>query len=572
MRTFFDLVNHVKKNMVPENFLAFIKDGKSFSISYKDFIERIENISSFLSSIGFKKDSKLVIMMDSSPAWLLIDLASIKAGGISVPMFSNLSFENMIFQLQNCEAEYIAVQDEEVFEIIKKTGHYFKQIITVNTFDADFLEKNKGYNIISLEEASKQGMQKLSETSRALGEIERTVNETDLATIIYTSGTSGRPKGVELTHKNLISQLDAAELGLDKNEDSVFSFLPLAHIFQRTLSYHFLSKCLSMHFSSDLKTIADDLERTKPAATVVVPRFLEKVKNGLNEKIKAESSFIKRFIGRICYNYASKHEPTIPHNKILYKIFDKLMYSKVRLKLGGKLQAMICGGASLPDEVFRFFLNIGVPLYQGYGLTETSPIVTASTILENKVYTVGKPIKNVEIKLSPEKELLIRGPNVMRGYHKIDSEGARAIDKDGFLYTGDLAEIDSEGYVKIIGRKKEQFKTSNGKFINPVRIESMLNSIPYIETSCIVAENKPFCIAILFPNDAGVLKLEDVKASIPSYIAKINDHLDHQEQIHHFHVHNKPASIETGHITPSMKVIRAAIEKQFKDKIEEFYS
>jgi long-chain acyl-CoA synthetase len=575
MKTFFDLLKKIEVNHPKQNFLSLLANGESSSLQYGLCLEYISNIANFLAIKGFKKQDKIVIIMESSPLWLCVDLAITKSGCISVPMFSNLSFDNMVYQFENCEAKAIFLQDENVFNIVKKTGYKFEYIFILNQLSQDFIEKNHEFNIISIEEIAKQGFLYKIEARDLLDEIEKNVNEDDTATIIYTSGTSGRPKGVELTHKNLISQLGMIDVGfenvLKSSEDCVFSFLPLAHIFQRTVTYYFISKCVNFYFSNDIKSISDDLEKAKPSAVTVVPRFLEKVKNGLNEKIKNNPSKIQKLIGRLCYNYALNHEPTKRHS-FLYKIYDKILYSKIRQKLGGKIKAMICGGASLPDEVYRFFINIGIPLYQGYGLTETSPVVAVNTPDESKIYTIGKAMRGIEVKLTEERELLVRGPNVMKGYYKIGNDDARAIDESGFLYTGDLAEIDSEGYIKIIGRKKEQFKTSNGKFINPIKIESMLNAIPYIETSCVIAEGRPFVTVILFPNDAGVSRISEVQLSLPAYIRQINEQLDRHENIHYFHLNSKPASIEGGQITPSMKVVRSAIINQFKKVIEDFYS
>lgn len=575
MKTFFDLLNHIKAHSTDENFFSHIKNSAITTISYKKFIENIESLASFLSISGVKKQDKIIIMLDSSPTWLFTDFACIKAGGISIPMFSKLSFENMLFQFHNSEASYIIVQDESIFETIKKTNFPFKMILTANVFSQEFLEKNKEYNIISLEEACKIGFEKLTDTSPFLKNLEKDINENDGVTIIYTSGTSGKPKGVELTHKNLISQIHGINAGFKQiisKDDLAFSFLPLAHIFQRTVTYYFLYKCISLYFSNDLKNIVNDLERTHPSIITIVPRFLEKIKNGLNEKIENEVAGIKKFLARKCFNYALDHKPAKAHNKFLYGIFDKLMYSKLRQKMGGKLKAVICGGAPLSEDIYRFFINCGLPLYQGYGLTETSPVVCVNTPLANKIYTIGKPLPEIEIKLTSESELCVKGPNVMKGYYNSSYEGARIVDEQGFLFTGDLANIDKEGYVKIIGRKKEQFKTSNGKFINPVKIENMLNAIPGIEASCAIAENKPFVTAILFPEENFLGKLPEIETLLPGYIKGVNIQLDHHEHVHYFYLHNKQATIENGILTPSLKLVRTKVEQLFQDIILEFYS
>jgi long-chain acyl-CoA synthetase len=579
MKTFHDLINKIKIDIKEQgleaSFLALIKNGVISSISYKVFLENIEAFASFLISNGFKKDDGMVLMLDSSPSWLVLDMGSMKAGGIVIPMFANIALESLKYQLENSTPSYICVQDVEAYKVIKKTDFNFKKIFTLTPFPKEFLKTGEGEEVISVNDAIKEGGNLIETSYKVMLEVEKNTSEDDITTIIYTSGTSGRPKGVELTHKNIISQLGSIDVGykdiMDSRYDTVFSFLPLAHIFQRTVSYYFLSRLASSYFSSDVKTIADDLSQLRPTVITVVPRFLEKVRNGLNEKIKNESSFVRKILGRICYKYAVSHNPNKKHS-IFYPLFDKLMYSKIREKLGGKLKAMISGGAGVPPEVYRFFVNIGLPLYQGYGLTETSPVVAVNTPLEHKIYTIGKPIKDVEVKLSPDGELLVKGPNVMKGYHKADGIGARVIDENGFLATGDLAKIDEEGYITLIGRKKEQFKTSNGKFINPVIIENLLNAIPYIETSCAIAEGRPYVCAILFPSEAGVSKLEEIKAHLAEHINEINEHLDKHEHVNNFYLHSVPASIENGEITPSMKIIRNAISKKFTKVIEGLYS
>lgn len=575
MKTFFDLLNKVELNYLESNFLSLTVDSVTQTTSYKKFLSNVANISYFLAINNFHKNDKAIIMLNSSPTWLSIDLGIMKAGLVSVPMFSNLAFSNMLHQFENCEAKIIFIQNESTFNIIQNTNFKFELIVSLEPLSNELLEANKHLNIVSLTEMILEGSNSAKQVKDKMLQIEQEAGPNDTATIIYTSGTSGKPKGVELTHNNLISQLVSIDKDysnfLISGEDSIFAFLPLAHIFQRTVTYYFLYKCIDCRFSNDVKSIADNLEQFKPAAVAVVPRFLEKVKNGLNEKLQKESSIIKRLIGKLCFQYAVRHNPESAHS-IFHPLFDKLMYSKIRNKLGGKLKVMLTGGAALNDELYRFFINIGVPLYQGYGLTETSPVVAVGTPKANKLYTIGKPIDGVQVKLTEEKELLVKGPNVMKGYYRADEEGARAIDENGFLYTGDLAEIDNEGYIKIIGRKKEQFKTSNGKFINPIKIEALLNAIPYIETSCVIAEGRPFVTVVLFPNDSGVENFAQLELELATQIRVINEKLDRHENIHYFYLHNKPATVEDCQLTPSLKIVRKVIEEQFKVQIDDFYS
>ncbi len=575
MKTFFDLLGIVKSKYREKNTLSITEEGKTSYTSYKTLLENIDKVASFLNSRGYKKDEKAVIMLESSPHWVACDLGIIKAGLVCVPMFSNIAFANMVYQFENSGARIIFVKNISTFNIVKETGYKFDLIITIDKLEKTFIESNKDYNIISLEEVMLEGLKSLEKTKESLEEIEKLSKEGDTASIIYTSGTSGRPKGVELSHKNLISQVASIDVDFASyfvsGRDVGFSFLPLAHIFQRTIGYYFLFKCVDWHFSNDVKAVADNLEKFKPSAVAVVPRFLEKVKNGLNEKILKETSFFKKMIGQICLKYATNHEPTKKHS-MLYPIYNALMYKKLRQKLGGNITVMISGGAKLSDEVYRFFVNMGLPLYQGYGLTETSPVVAVNTPKANRIYSIGKSFKGVEVKLTAEKELLVKGPNVMKGYYNIGDEGARAIDENGFLHTGDLAEIDKDGFIYIIGRKKEQFKTSNGKFINPLKIEAMLDAIPGVETSCIVAEGRPFVTVVLFPNEEGAKNLLELETRLTTQIKNINEKLDRHENIHYFYLHNKPATIDAGQLTPSLKIVRGAIEKQFKAQLDDFYT
>lgn len=444
MKTFFDLLHCIENKSDDNNKLSISAGNQVTDLSYKEFLQNVNNIASFLIYKKFQIQDKAIIMLDSSPNWVSCDLGIIKSGLVSVPMFSNISFDNMLYQFNNCEAKIIFLQDENALNKVISTGFKFNIIVTLNPVSNEVIEKNTDCEIYSLEQVLKLGNDNLINSNPILTQIEQQVKPNDSVTIIYTSGTSGKPKGVELSHYNLISQIISIEKDysefLKQGEDSVFSFLPLAHIFQRTVNYYFLHKCVDCYFSNDIKAIADNLEKIKPSAVAVVPRFLEKVKNGLFEKIQSETSIIKRLLGNICFSYAVNHDPNKSHS-FLYFLYDKLMYSKVRNKFGGKLKVMLTGGAALPDEVYRFFINLGVPLFQGYGLTETSPVIAVGTPKSNKFYTVGKPIDGVQVKLTAENELLVKGPNLMKGYYKVDNEGARVIDEEGFLYTGDLASI-----------------------------------------------------------------------------------------------------------------------------------
>lgn len=565
-----------------DNFLNFLQNGKWVKFSTLEFAENVKNLTLGLREIGLIKNDDFAILSYPSPLWLMMDFAAISAGAISVPIFSNISKENLAFEIDNAEVKFIFCDNLEVFKQIKDLGKTFKKVI-INGFDVDDKEVIKFDDLLAIGKKNNQ------ENPDLYQKLITSLKEDDLATIVYTSGSTGTPKGVEITHKNLISQIEAASklFPLDNKTDSALSFLPLAHIFERMIACYYISTGVSIYFADDVKNVGSLLKEIKPTILTVVPRVLEKVYGKIKIGV-SEGSLIKKIIGKMAVKLALNIDPY--HKSILKNIFDLLVYKKLRNSLGGRLRMMICGGAPLQLELDRFFKNIGINFFVGYGTTETSPVIAVNYERHSKVGTIGQAFPGITVKIASDGELLVKGPNVMQGYHKDEAKTKEVFDEEGWFKTGDLAAIDDEDFIKIIGRKKELFKTSGGKYVSPVPIEQQLVSLcDFLLGACVIAEGRKFTCCILLPDfealpkykkKVGMTNMKDddflrssfIDKKIQGAIFKVNAHLNHWEQIQKYYLAKDQISIKTGELTPSMKIKRNVIEKKYQKEIEEIYN
>ncbi|NQY93922.1 MAG: AMP-binding protein [Campylobacteraceae bacterium] len=440
---------------------------------------------------------------------------------------------------------------------------------------------------ITLESLYKIGKELDSNKQYDLDELINKVKEEDTFSIIYTSGSTGVPKGVELTHLNIISQLHCIneEYHLT-TKDRALSLLPLAHIFERSVMSYYLSQGVSIYFVDELPNVGVLMKEVKPTMMTVVPRLLEKIFNKIKTKI-SEKKGVSKFIANLAFQRALKKE----ENSFGFfdGLYDKLVYSKFRESFGGELGILVTGGASLNKEIYNFFVNIGLNLYQGYGLTEFSPVICANSPRHHKVGTSGLPFKDVEVKLTAQNELLARGKSVMKGYKNQAELTAQAIDQEGWLHTGDLASIDKEGFITIHSRTKELFKTSTGEYVSIVPIEQELSKSRFIDFAAVIANDKQYVTALLFvDNDTYKLykekyhlddfftiddfyNLKQVQKKIKKHINSINKNLNKWERIIHYEIITQTLNIENGELTPSMKICRNVIENKYEERINAMY-
>ena len=566
-----ELVDYIENEIDNPTFLNYLEEEKWQAISSKDFIHTVRCLAHSFQSRGVVKGTSVAIISDSSPFWLMVDYALQCLGAVSVPIFANISSTNLSFELEDAEIKYVYIASQEKYEQLSSYLESMKLVIVKDVIA-------KGENIQSFESF-------IGEDDNYTKPI---IKENDLATIIYTSGSTGRPKGVELSHKNLISQIIGTQkcISLETNF-KILTFLPLAHIFERMVMSFYLSSGVSVYFADDVKNVANLLKSLKPDVMTVVPRLLDKIYTKMHENV-ASAKGIKWVIGSLAFSHANRKDPNHDSFCLFDSLYKKLVYSKLQEALGGNLKYLITGGAPLSMQVYRFFHNIGIPLYQGYGLTETSPVISVNTPSNNKIGTCGKALYGVEVKLASDNELLTRGDSVMLGYHKNPDKTAEVIDKEGWFHTGDLASMDDEGYITIASRKKELFKTSTGKYVSAIAMEQKITANKWIDYAVVIADNRPYVCALIFMDEILLesfaarknlshLSFDDlvhqrrIQTIVFNIIKKLNEKLNDWEKIQKFHIITDEVNIESGILTPLMKVSRHKVEEIYKLEIENFY-
>lgn len=551
-----ELLDHIEKSVENTTYLNYLHEQEYKKISSTEFVHSVRSLASAFQKSGIEQGSTVAIIADSSPFWLITDYALQCLGAVSVPIFPDISPENLKFELEDAAIRYAFVSTKLHYE---KLMPFLKEMELVLVKDMNV----QGANVQQWE----------TFIGNDLRYSRPAIMPDDLATIIYTSGSTGRPKGVELSHKNIITQL------LDTQESfelepcfRALSFLPLAHIFERMVMSFYLMRGISVYFADDVKNVANLLKEVKPQVMTVVPRLLDKIFTKMHVGA-AEAEGLKWLVAKAAFYRADHKVPNNEGNCLIDRFFARAVYSKLLDAFGGELRYLISGGAPLSMAVYRFFHNIGLPLYQGYGLTESSPVISVNTPVFNRVGTCGKAYPHVEVKLAEDGELLARGQSIMRGYHKAPKMTKEAIDEQGWLHTGDLASIDAEGYISISSRKKELFKTSTGKYISAVAIEQKITANKWIDYAVVIADNKPFVSALIFmeATEREAMAQERLQELVQGLIDKVNARLSRWERVQKFYISKESVSVQSGLLTPSMKIAREKVEEQYKAHIENFY-
>lgn len=571
-QTYSELFSLISNNYDNKYFLNYLSNGKYQNISTKDFKNKVICLSLALKDLGIKRGDTVGIFANSSPFWLIFDFAIHEVGAISVPIFANISTINLNFEIEDSKMKYMFIDSQERLKDIEDVH---KNLIFITHH---FCIKEP--NFYNFDEILVIGQQ----ICDASGFVPHKAHEDEVFSIIYTSGNTGTPKGVMLTHKNIVSQLhDINTLIKLEEKEIALSLLPLAHIFERTVMSYYLSRGISIYFVDEITNVSNLLKIVKPTIMTAVPRLLEKIFNKIKSNI-SEKPFISKMIAGLAFKYALKDN--INKNSIVFKIYDKIVYTKLREIFGSRLEKLISGGAPLSKEIAQFFVNIGVPIYQGYGLTEFSPVISTNYPFANKVGSCGKIIPSAQIKIDENKELLVRGPSLMKGYLNQEELTNKTIDKEGWLHTGDIASLDEDGYLYITSRAKEIFKTSTGEYVNAVEIEQKLSKNKYVEFAVVISQNKKYTTALLFVDKEkfeiakklnkdltieGYYNKVDVLENISNYIKNINKDLNQWEKIVNFKIVTNEISIEGGELTPSMKICRNKIEEKYEEIINSMY-
>ncbi|MDR9416931.1 MAG: long-chain fatty acid--CoA ligase [Gracilimonas sp.] len=568
-------------------FSAVKREGKWIETSIDDYKEMVHDLALGLYELGVRKGDKVSLHAENSTEWLVIDQAVLSLGAAVVPIYTTQPGEQIKYILENSEAKVHFVSNDEVFAETKPLIKGIKSVKAVVSILGSSHNKLR-----TLEEILEMGHKKREEDPSLFDKLKKEVEPEDLATLIYTSGTTGVPKGVMLTHDNIAGNaLRSHEIFPfnpdDFDEPKVISYLPLAHMFERTASYIYLYAGVPPYYIEDVESIKEDFAKIKPIYLVTVPRLLEKIVTGIKVKGQ-EMSGIKKQLYYWAVNLAEDYDPEDPPANWKWKIADKLVYSKIKDLFGGRMVGFNVGGAALSPNIARFINGIGIYCGLGYGLTETSPVLTGPPIGELRIGSSGKAIADVELKIAEDGEILAKGPNIMKGYYKMPEKTEEAIDKDGWFYTGDIGHLDDDGWLFVTDRKKSLFKLSTGKYVAPQPIENALVNSGFIEQAVVVGSDHKFCAALIVPNWDNMKKRfettghsfpdqkptdnEYVQKRIQKEVDKVNEDLSKWEKVKRFKLLEDQFTIDAGEITPTLKIKRNVINKKYKEQIDSIYA
>lgn len=581
----FDLLPFLQMYYPEKNIFSNKVNGQWINYDTDAFIRNVDDISLGLLSLGIKKDDKVANMSPNRPEWNFVDFAVMQMGAVHLPLYPTLSESDLKYILNDSESKVLFVADQDLYNKVLKVKNDCPALQYIISYD-----KVADSSVMHWEDLKSKG--DASQMDK-INEYKNSVKPDDLLTLIYTSGTTGNPKGVMLTHDNLVSNFKSSNPLIPEGAYTALSFLPLSHIFERMVVYMYLSKGVSIYYAESLDKIADNLKEVKPHMFTTVPRLLEKVYDKIVAK-GAELTGIKKALFFWALNLGLKYEYD-GKNGWLYEmqlwLANKIIFKRWREALGGNILAICAGGAALQERLARVFWAAEIPVLQGYGLTETSPVITVNGIDKGLRYfgTCGPTISGVEVKIAADGEILAKGPNIMKGYYKKPDATSEVIDQDGWFHTGDIGEMVEGRYLKITDRKKEIFKTAGGKYVAPQIIENKLKESKFIEQIMVVGENMKFPSALIIPSFAylkdwcaikginyisneQIIKEEAVIARIQREVDALNQEFGQWEQIKKFVLLPREFSIDEGELTPKLSMKRKAIIEKYNDKIESMYN
>jgi long-chain acyl-CoA synthetase len=589
--TLSQMVLNTVRTYPKDEFLLIKSEGVYRPISTAEFGERVKRFCLGLKELGHKKGDKLVILSENRPEWVMSDLANLCGGGVTVPIYTTLVPEAVKYIINNSDARFVVVSGEELWAKIKAVK---KDLKKVRHFIS--MAEKPPAGVLSWREVLDKGAKRAQKKGKA-GEFEKLVAQVkpqDEASIIYTSGTTGIPKGVILTHRNFLSNVMTCVPLVDITcRDTVLSFLPLSHVLERMVMFCYTYVGATIAFAESVEAVAQNLLEIKPHIMVSVPRVFEKIYARVMDQVLAGSGLKRKIffwalkVGKDCGRRRLEKEPTPAFLERKRKLAHKLVFSKIIAKTGGRIRYFLSGGAPLSKDIAEFFHAMGLIILEGYGLTETSPVISLNTFENMRFGAVGKPIPGVEVKIAKDGEIMTKGPHVMKGYYKKPAETREVLSK-GWFKTGDIGHIDKDGFVVITDRKKDLIITSGGKNIAPQPIENILKTIPYISNAVVVGDRKKFVSALVIPDfekleawakkkglsfasRADMVRDERVVSFLWSVVDKATPGLASYERIKQVALLDREFEIEADEITPTLKVKRNIIERKYRDLIASLY-
>jgi len=581
----FDLLDNYIENY-PNQDAALVckREGIWRKFGIREYVELTNNMSYGMLELGIEPGDKIGIVSGNRPEWNMLDFAAMQIGAISIPIYSTISQDDYRHILNHAEMKMIFIEGKELRNKLEPILPEIKSLKDIFAF-AD--QKSQYKYLDQLIELGKENPK-----PNELAILKAKVNPEDVATIIYTSGTTGTQKGVMLSHNNIVSQLKSLESIPVKWSNKALSFLPLCHAYERMLVYLYQYLGMSVYYAESLATIAENIKEINPTMMSCVPRLLEKIYDKLFLSGK-KLSLLNKIIYYWAFDLATKFqlEEQGWYYNLRHKLADKLVYSKWRAAIGGNFDIVVSGGSAIQPHIASFFSAIGMPVFEGYGLSETSPVIAVSQRVRygRKFGTVGLPLPGVEVKLAERDEIICRGHNVMLGYYKDPELTAQVIDNEGWFHTGDTGRFTSEGQLIITGRLKSIFKTSFGKYVNPQVVESKFTESPFIENMIVLGENKKFAAALLSP-DFVYLKSWCIKHKIeyvsnvnaiehPMVVKRFQEEVRHYnqlfgdyEQIKRYQIVPDEWTTATGFLSPTLKIKRNVIEAYYVDRIDKMFS
>lgn len=581
---------NTEKTYRKEALMLVKREGKYCPISTEEFSRRVRNISAGLRAFGLKSGDKLVILSENRPEWVMVDLAAICLGAVTVPIYTSLTPPQIKYIVNDSEARFVVCSSPDLWsrlEVIRQELPLVSRFIMI--------EDRAPSGVLPLTEVEKEGEKLNQQNPEEFDRIAQSIGPDDLATIIYTSGTTGVPKGAMLSHYNLVSNVQALRSVIDFNEkDTALSFLPLSHVLERMCTFAWIYVGATIAYAESVDTVAQNLVEARPTIMVSVPRLFDKFYARVIDNVLSSSNLKKKIFfwalktGR---KYAQKKinkQKISPWLGFRYGLAYKLVFSKIVEKTGGRVRFFVSGGAPLSRDIAEFFYAMGILVIEGYGLTETSPVIAVNRLEDFRFGSVGKILPGVEVRIAEDGEIWARGPNVMKGYFKKETETREAFEGDWFK-TGDIGYLDRDGYLVITDRKKDILVTAGGKNVAPQPIENTLKSSPYIANAVVVGNHRKFVSALVVPDfdkleiwarennlpfgdRKSLIALPEVYEFFMQEIDRLTPHLASYEKVKKIALLDKDFEIEADELTPTLKVRRKIVEEKYKDFIDRMYA
>ncbi|MBI5020767.1 MAG: long-chain fatty acid--CoA ligase [Ignavibacteriales bacterium] len=569
-------------------------EGAYVNFSYNQVREMVRTFALGLAAIGVKRGDHVAVISENRPEWVVADMAIMKLGAVNISIYPTLTPKQIEYILNDADVKFAIASNQLQLNKVLKIFHEvasLKRAIVLS--DKVITQEKKVMNYSHVIEMGKEFDQLYP---GYLENEQKRIKLDDLMTLIYTSGTTGNPKGVMLTHNNLVSNMKACASVIHfGSEDILLSFLPLSHSYERLGGYYTAMSCgTTIAYAESIDTLRDNLLEVKPTIVTTVPRLFERLYNRIMKQMSEESKIKQTIfnwainVGKT-YRYSKRKNVIATGLSLQHKIADKLVFKKIRERTGGRIKFFVSGGAALSAELGEFFDAIGIVVIEGYGMTEASPVICANLEQHYKFGTVGPPLPGVQVKIAEDGEILAKGPNVMRGYWKNPEATKEAIDEDGWLHTGDIGQFDSDGFLKITDRKKHLFVSSGGKNIAPQHIEGLFLQCPFIEQVVLIGDGRMYLTALIVPNfdmlreyakkhhiqfqsNEDLAQHPEIYKLFEGEISKFQKDLANYERVRKFTILNSPLTIENDELTPTMKVKRRVVEAKFKDVIDKMYA